>query len=161
MMLTGSVSMENGWWRGVRAMLVLCLVAGCGDDGDGGAGAGDDAGQDTPDASQSDGGIEAGSDAGADASSATDCSGLTYASFGKSFIDGYCASCHAASKSGSMRLGAPDEAVFDELTQVRALKAKLKEQVVLLETMPYGSTSPKPTQAERDNFGNWLDCGPD
>ncbi|HEX5658068.1 MAG TPA: hypothetical protein VFX59_12775 [Polyangiales bacterium] len=128
-------------------------------------GGGDDAGEDDDDDVQ---------DAGkADATVATDagksdggangdpCATLTYASFGKAFEAKYCASCHAATVKGSARNDAPPDAVFDTLEQIQDAKALLKAFVVNGKTMPPSdSEGDKPTDAERTQFGQFLDCGP-
>jgi uncharacterized membrane protein len=84
---------------------------------------------------------------------------LDYAGFGKPFITTYCASCHGGSVRGSARLGAPEEYVFDTLAQVTAKADVIKDQVVVMESMPFGTSSLKPSEAERAKFGRWLDCG--
>jgi uncharacterized membrane protein len=84
---------------------------------------------------------------------------LTYASFGKGFVTSYCASCHAASVTGNARLGAPVDDVFDTRAQIARKVDELKEQVVVMKTMPFGNSTAKPSDAERVKFGQWLDCG--
>ena len=84
---------------------------------------------------------------------------LDYARFGKPFITTYCASCHGGSVRGSARLGAPEEYVFDTLAQIAPRAELIKDQVVIMETMPFGNSSLKPSDAERVKFGSWLDCG--
>lgn len=84
---------------------------------------------------------------------------LTYTSFGHSFMDTYCASCHAASVTGTARQGAPTDQVFDTLAQVRAKSDDIMHEAVVEKEMPYGSASKKPTDAERAQLGEWLACG--
>ena len=83
---------------------------------------------------------------------------LTYASFGKSFISSYCSSCHGASVTGNARLGAPADDVFDTRAQIAAKADKLRVQVVVMKTMPFGNGTAKPSEADRVKFGQWLDC---
>ena len=59
------------------------------------------------------------------------------AKFGKPFMDKYCATCHAASKTGTARNGAPKEDVFDTLAQIKADKGELNMVVVEDESMPW------------------------
>jgi hypothetical protein len=107
------------------------------------------------------GAADAGRDAGtADAGGGNDCASLTYAAFGEPFLTKYCSSCHAASKMGSARMGAPANKIYDTLAQVKAGKAELKKEVVDDKSMPFGPSSLKPSNAERTQFGAWLACGP-
>jgi len=82
---------------------------------------------------------------------------LTYASFGQSFFATYCAGCHGGDVSE--RQGAPSDYVFDTLEQVRALRADITQQAVVLRSMPFGSDSRKPSDTERERLGRWLACG--
>jgi uncharacterized membrane protein len=116
-------------------LAAVLAVGGCGDD------AADDDGTDTGSA-----------DAGA-------CADLTYASFGNDFMDKYCASCHAASVKGSARMGAPGDDVYDTLAQIKADKKDLKHEVSS-KAMPFPTAKVFPSQAERDQFVQWIDCGP-
>jgi len=84
---------------------------------------------------------------------------LDYATFGKPFVSSYCVSCHGGSVKGSARMGAPADAVFDTQAQIAAKADQIKEQVVALKAMPFGTSSVKPSDADRVKFGNWLDCG--
>ncbi|MET0286064.1 MAG: hypothetical protein ABW352_16405 [Polyangiales bacterium] len=124
----------------------------------------EDAGE-TPveeDASVADAGRDAGAaDAGGDSGTADAgaCATLTYDAFGKAFLEKYCSSCHAASKMGSARMGAPANRIYDTLAQVKSGKALLQKEVVDDKSMPFGGAL-KPTNAERTQFGAWLACGP-
>jgi uncharacterized membrane protein len=94
--------------------------------------------------------------------SAPDCpenSTLTYESFGKGFVDEYCADCHAASVTGTARQGAPKGDVFDSLTQIQAKSDELIDEVVIEKAMPYKTYDHQPSNDERDKFGEWLACG--
>jgi uncharacterized membrane protein len=89
-----------------------------------------------------------------------DCDALTYDSFGKDFMDTYCASCHAKSVTGGQRQGAPPEDVFDTLAQIQADKDEVQMQVKT-KVMPFKLPNvAQPTQAERDKFDAWMTCGP-
>jgi hypothetical protein len=99
-----------------------------------------DAGSDASvDAGRSDGG-------GADAAACT----LTYANFGQQFLSTYCVGCHGATNPrANVRL--------DSLAGITARKTQAKA-AVLTSIMPQGSN--RPSQADRQRFGQWLDCGP-
>lgn len=89
---------------------------------------------------------------------AASCSTLTYASFGQNFLSTYCLGCHGGTVTGAARMGAPTDAVFDTLAEVKAESRKLMSEVVTKRTMPFGNAK-KPTDAERTEFGQWLSCG--
>jgi uncharacterized membrane protein len=84
---------------------------------------------------------------------------LTYGNFGKAFVDSYCVGCHGGSVTGAARQGAPADEVFDTRAQIAASAGELDEQVVVMKSMPFGPTSPKPTDDQRAQFGEWLACG--
>lgn len=102
-----------------------------------------------------DGGSMASSDAGRDAALGADtgASGctLTYENFGKQFMTMYCATCHTG-------LFAGHGVMLDSLAGVQRNKAAIKQQAVTGTAMP--QANPKPTSAERQQLGQWLDCGP-
>ena len=84
---------------------------------------------------------------------------LTYTAFGQPFIAKYCASCHGGSVTGDARMGAPPTYVFDSLAQVKLHEVEMRTDVVTTKEMPFGTSSLKPSDDERDRFGEWLDCG--
>lgn len=86
------------------------------------------------------------------------CSTVTYATFGQTFLTTYCLGCHGGTVTGAARQGAPTDAVFDTLAEVKAASRKLMTEVVTKRTMPFGNAM-KPTDAERTEFGQWLSCG--
>lgn len=92
-------------------------------------------------------------DAGSDASSADSGGGactLTYENFGRQFLSTYCVGCHGSvSPSAGVRL--------DSLAGITGRKAGAKA-AVLNGAMPQGGT--RPSNADRERFGEWLDCGP-
>jgi uncharacterized membrane protein len=47
---------------------------------------------------------------------------------------------------------------LDSLAGVQSSKAAIKVQAVTGSAMP--QANPKPTSAERQQLGQWLDCGP-
>lgn len=107
--------------------------------------------------------IGCGDDDSGEADAVTDasaCADLSYDSFGKKFMDDYCASCHAASVKGAARMAAPPEDVFDTLAQIKADKAELKDQVTVLKAMPFPTADAQPSDDERAKFAQWLACGP-
>lgn len=87
-----------------------------------------------------------------DASSMVDtCGTLTYASFGKQLMATYCVGCHSGAN-------AKHNVQLDTLVGVQKNKAAIKRQSVTGTSMP--SVDPKPSAAERQKLGQWLDCGP-
>jgi uncharacterized membrane protein len=84
---------------------------------------------------------------------------LTYTNFGKKFVDDYCASCHAGSVQGADRQGAPATVTFDSLAQIKAKSREVENDVVVLKVMPFGQFAKRPSDAQREQFGQWLNCG--
>ena len=84
---------------------------------------------------------------------------LTYTNFGKQFVDDFCSSCHAGSAQGADRQGAPATVVFDSLAQIHAKAQEVQDDVVVLKVMPFGQSTKHPTDAQREQFGQWLHCG--
>ena len=105
------------------------------------AGRGDDAGR----------GNDAGSvrDASADTGAGDACSTLTYASFGQSFMQQYCVSCHGTPSTKGIEL--------DTLAKVHQRKAKVKSEVSAMGMPEKGA--PQPSAAERQKLIQWIDCG--
>lgn len=89
----------------------------------------------------------------------TEGTSLTYNNFGRAFLTTYCSSCHAATVTGAARQNAPSGDVFDTLAQVKAKSDEVVHEVTVEKSMPYGSASKKPTDAERVQLGEWLVCG--
>jgi uncharacterized membrane protein len=146
-------------------MAAMMTALACGDDAGGDDGSDDsDDSDDTEDDSDDDDAQDASVKADAsksDAATGNECTLLSYTSFGKPFEERYCASCHAASVEGDDRNDAPEGAVFDTLKQMQDAKARLKVFVVTGKTMPPpDSDGDMPTDAERTQFGKFLDCGP-
>jgi len=105
---------------------------------------------------------------------------LTYANFGQAFFGnaegtiGYCNYCHASTKTGLARNGAPTHAVFDILGIIRE-HAQLIDAFagkgptpttpqmpfILTPPLPAGVPNPQPipTDQERTNLSVWLACG--
>lgn len=81
---------------------------------------------------------------------------LTYESFGKGFMDGYCQSCHAAHAVD--RYGAPGGYAFDSVDDVRRLRARIFVRAAGPNvSMPPGPNDP--SADERDKLADWLACG--
>jgi uncharacterized membrane protein len=99
---------------------------------------------------------------GSDPASGPECptgSTLTYTEFGKPFLSKYCSSCHAATVKGAARQAAPVDDVFDTVEQVRAKNDEVVHEVSVEKSMPFGPSSVKPTDLEREQFGEWVACG--
>ena len=87
-----------------------------------------------------------------DAGAGDKCADLTYAKFGKAFIENYCASCHSGSKPvGGMTLSSLDD--------VEMYKDEIVARVVDEADMPPKTTKKQPTAAERTKVGDWIECG--
>lgn len=97
-----------------------------------------------------------------DEGSDVDCSAAdvpTYETFGKAFVEDYCASCHAGTVTGAARNGAPVGDTFDTLAEIQAKSDQLHEEVTIEKAMPFGAASKKPSAEERELFGTWMECG--
>lgn len=87
---------------------------------------------------------------------------LTYANFGQTFFESYCQGCHASTVTGAARKGAPADHVFDQVEDIRLLTDHIDE---LAAAGPAGVNTvmppedPRPSQAERQQLGEWLACG--
>jgi cytochrome c5 len=90
-----------------------------------------------------------------------DCTGdlPTYDDFGKDFVEEYCSSCHAADVTGTDRMGAPPEDVFDSLEQIQHGADEMAD-LIASGQMPYGAASPKPSDDEKAKALTWLKCDP-
>jgi uncharacterized membrane protein len=108
--------------------MCLALLAACGDDDD--ASGGDCSASDAP----------------------------TYDTFGRAFIDEYCASCHGANVTGTARNGAPAGATLSTLAEIQAQADALRQVVSIGKTMPAEEASKKPSDEERELFGTWMAC---
>lgn len=87
-----------------------------------------------------------------DAGAGDKCADLTYAKFGKAFIENYCASCHSGTKPvGGMTLTSLDD--------VEMYKDEIVTRVVDDADMPPKSSKKQPTAAERTKVGDWIECG--
>lgn len=90
---------------------------------------------------------------------------LTYDTFGGSFMEQYCTSCHSSSLTGAARNGAPSDHNFDTLAAIREVGAEHIDlaaaagpsQVNI--SMPPAAQDSKPSEAERRLLGEWLACG--
>lgn len=87
---------------------------------------------------------------------------LTYANFGRGFLDTYCQSCHASTVTGAARNGAPADHVFDQIEDIRLLAEHVDElaaagPAAINTAMP--PKEPRPTEAARRQLGEWLACG--
>lgn len=75
---------------------------------------------------------------------------LTYANFGKAFVDSYCNSCHSGNQQPSLASAAQIAANAD------AVYAQAGDGNT---SMPPGNASAQPTADERSNLAEWLACG--
>lgn len=97
-------------------------------------------------------------------STCPDESTLTYASFGKPFMEKYCTECHDSQKRGDDRQGAPSFHDFDSIFGIRAVADHIDETsasgpAATNGSMPPDHYDPQPTLEERKLLGEWLACG--
>jgi cytochrome c5 len=88
---------------------------------------------------------------------------LTYASFGQTFMETYCTSCHSSTLTGSARNGATVDHDFDTQVGVLRVYDHIDETAgsgpnATNEEMPRGD-GPFPSLAEREMLAEWLACG--
>ena len=102
---------------------------------------------------------------GAESSTGAVCpegSTLTYESFGKSFMEKYCVTCHSTALEGAAaRKGAPEGHDFDLLEGILPAAEHIDQYAAIgpnasNQKMP--PTDPKPTDEERTQLGQWLAC---
>jgi hypothetical protein len=87
---------------------------------------------------------------------------LTYENFGKPFMEHYCTDCHAITKTGADRKGAPTFHDFDSLFGIKAVWNHIDETSAagpnaFNDSMP--NEDPRPSSMERYQLGEWLACG--
>jgi hypothetical protein len=115
--------------RNVAAVLAVLSLGGCGSDGD------------------------------TDSISSPSCAvggDLTYENFGQPFFLSWCTGCHSSGLQAGSRQGAPPDLNFDDLASIRAHRARVVERAVTQRTMPPAGG---PSEAQREQLGNWLACG--
>ncbi len=92
-----------------------------------------------------------GNDAGGGGTDAgPSCDSLTYETFGRQFMTDYCVGCHGASNPRA-------NLSLTSLSAIVTAKARVKSAVTG-GAMPQGTK--KPSTAERERLGQWIDCGP-
>ncbi|MDX2091965.1 MAG: hypothetical protein SFX73_29145 [Kofleriaceae bacterium] len=87
---------------------------------------------------------------------------LTYANFGKKFMEDYCVECHDSKKMGAERQGATSFHDFDTLFGIEAVH----EHIDLTTASGPAATNtsmppedePAPSEAERKQLGEWIAC---
>jgi hypothetical protein len=87
---------------------------------------------------------------------------LTYANFGKTFMDTYCIGCHHSELVGTARNGAPSFHDFDTYFGIVPVSDHIDETTAfgpaaMNQGMP-PSGNPKPSDAERVMLGEWIAC---
>lgn len=85
----------------------------------------------------------------------------TYESFGQTFFGTYCTSCHASTRTGVARGGAPAGYDYDSLAGIRKDLASIDEVAAAgpdatNTSMPEGL--PTPSAADRTALGQFLAC---
>lgn len=87
---------------------------------------------------------------------------LTYANFGKAFMDANCVRCHSSKLTGAARKGAPDDHNFDTAEDIRPLTEHIDElagagATITNTAMP--PDEPRPGVEDRRRLAEWLACG--
>ncbi|MBZ0273114.1 hypothetical protein K8I61_13835 [bacterium] len=81
----------------------------------------------------------------------------TYDNFGKAFIDKYCIECHHSSKKGEVaREGAPPKLNYDQMIVLKMNAKDMVKMTSIKKKMP--EEDPKPTDEERMQFQQWMEC---
>jgi mono/diheme cytochrome c family protein len=81
---------------------------------------------------------------------------LTYATFGKGFMESHCQTCHGQTSSG--RKGAPSSYDFGSIDDVRVHKTRIFARAAADNTtMPPGPDDPP--EGDRERLAEWLACG--
>lgn len=91
----------------------------------------------------------------------TSTSTLTYASFGRPFMEAYCTRCHSSALAGTARNGAPEAHDFDTLNGILHVVAHVDEKAAAGPAAANGlmpPSDPKPSLEERLRLGEWLAC---
>lgn len=88
---------------------------------------------------------------------------LTYASFGKPFMEAYCTKCHHSALRGAERMGATSFHDFDTLFGIKAVHEHIdftsaSGPAATNTSMPPDG-HPQPTREERTQLGEWIACG--
>jgi hypothetical protein len=87
---------------------------------------------------------------------------LTYETFGKPFMEGYCTRCHDSKLEGAERKGATSFHDFDSLFGIKAVSKHIDltsaagPAATNTSMPPNGAT---PTLEERRQLGEWIACG--
>ena len=87
---------------------------------------------------------------------------LTYASFGKPFMESYCTRCHSSELTGAARNGATAFHDFDTLIGVQSVSDHIDQTAgsgpeATNDQMPPDGAMP--TLAERQQLAEWIACG--
>jgi hypothetical protein len=88
---------------------------------------------------------------------------LTYATFGKAFMENYCTRCHSSTLEGAARHGAPSDHDFNTLANIHATELAHIDAVAAAGPAGTNTKMPTsgnaPTQTEREQLGTWIACG--
>ncbi|MEJ7597458.1 MAG: hypothetical protein WKG01_06070 [Kofleriaceae bacterium] len=87
----------------------------------------------------------------------------TYTSFGEPFMTRYCIACHAQTRTGDAREGAPPTIDFDTQSLLRQHTSRIDKQAAFgpaaqNRLMPPGDFDPTPTDEERTRLGEYIAC---
>lgn len=92
---------------------------------------------------------------------AADCGDTTYQSFGADFFARYCLRCHNEMLVGDIaRTDAPTGINFNTLDDVRRFQSRIRLRAGVQGDMPPTiAPVPRPSEAERVELIQWIDCG--
>ncbi len=85
----------------------------------------------------------------------------SYESFGAAFFQNYCIRCHSVTLESDLeRLDAPQGIDFNTLQMAREFSRRIRLRAGELGDMPPQILlGPRPTEAERLQLVDWIDCG--
>lgn len=99
--------------------------------------------------------------ADADRNSPDDCGDVTYQNFGADFFASYCLRCHNEMLVGDVaRTDAPTGINLNTLDGVRRFQSRIRLRAGVQGDMPPRiAPVPRPSEAERVQLIQWIDCG--
>jgi len=84
-----------------------------------------------------------------------------YENFGAAFFANYCLRCHSVTLANDLtRIDAPIGVDFDSIVMAREFKNRIRMRAGLLGDMPPRILPvPRPSESERIQLIEWIDCG--
>ncbi len=96
-----------------------------------------------------------------DAAERAPCGTLTYENFAADFFASYCLRCHNEQLAGDInRTDAPTGINYNTLNGIRQFQTRIRLRAGVQGDMPpLVAPVPHPTEEERQNLIQWIDCG--